>query len=406
MFTEFVIKNFRTHLDTKIFLKDISLVIGSNNSGKSNLLAAIQHFSGLIKRANPNPTQNLGNEDELKNSKLLKYNDFSPHLHKLHTDKPMEFSCVWKNEKGTVSYKIIIFISKWVVLCNETLELQQGKLKKIVQTKNSKEIALQTKLEIEKLDEDLKLLSKIFFRDLASIYYFNFQPALLKGDVKCEGEKLVPENLQTASQLGREGGNLQEIIKIIYETEKQVYDKFVLMLRKFVDSFYGIDIQDGQVFWQFDLNRIPPKLEEFPAHVVSDGILKAAAIALLASMHDPPSLIMLEEIENGINQKNIQHLISWLSKIGGRGHTTQVIATTHSPSILREFASNLDSVYYVALMPKGFKSVVSDLNALLMNDMKAGRIEGDIVEVDGRELVKVEPLELIKLFYMGIIGGM
>jgi AAA15 family ATPase/GTPase len=399
MFKEFVIKNFRTHTDTKLPIKDIALVIGSNNSGKSNLLAAIQHFSGLIKRANPD-------ENNPQENRMLKKNDLFPHRHRLHTDKPMEFFCTWENKYGNIQYHIKIFNNRDKILCVETIDIveQKGSTKKIVTTE-SEQINLRTQIEHENIDENKKRLARDFFRDLASIYYFNFQPALLKGDIKYQGENLKPDTLRIASQLGKEGGNLQNIIKIIYEHEKGVYDKFVLLLRKFVDSFYGISIKDGNVYWQFDLNRVPPKPEEFPAHVVSDGLLKAAAIALLASMDNPPSLIMLEEVENGINQKNIQHLFNWLSKITGRGYTTQVIATTHSPSILREFADNLDRVFYVALLPKGFKSVVSDLNALLINDMKAGRIDGDIVEIDGKELVKVEPLELIKLFYMGIIGG-
>lgn len=396
MFNEFIVKNFRTHIDTKLPLKDIALVIGSNSSGKSNLLAAIQHFSGLIKRAHPdNPEEN----------KVLKESDFFPHIHRLHPDLPMEFLCAWENKNGNIKYHLKILNNKDKVVCIETINIdKKGDIAEITTTVNE-QIILRSRLEHENIDDNKKLLVRDFFNDLGSIYYFNFQPALLKGDVKYEEKNLSPEALGIAAQLGKEGGGLQNIIKIVYEQEKGIYDKFVLFLRKFVDSFYGISIKNENIYWQFDLNRVPPKLEEFPIYVVSDGLLKAAAIALLASMENPPALIMLEEIENGINQKNIQHLISWLSKITGRGHTTQVIATTHNPSILREFAENLDKVFYVTLLPKGFKSVVSDLNALLINDMKAGRIEGDIVEINGKELVRVEPLELIKLFYMGVIGG-
>jgi len=48
MFQEFTIKNFRTHRDTTLELQGVTLLVGSNNSGKTNLLAALQHFSRLI----------------------------------------------------------------------------------------------------------------------------------------------------------------------------------------------------------------------------------------------------------------------------------------------------------------------------------------------------------------------
>lgn len=53
MFEKIRIKNFRTHVDTAINLNNLTLVIGANNSGKSNLLAGISHFSKLVSRAFP-----------------------------------------------------------------------------------------------------------------------------------------------------------------------------------------------------------------------------------------------------------------------------------------------------------------------------------------------------------------
>jgi len=61
--------------------------------------------------------------------------------------------------------------------------------------------------------------------------------------------------------------------------------------------------------WQFDLGRNVQLLDEFSPDVVSDGLLKAAAISLLVSLQNSPAL-MLEEIENGINPGNIQEVMN------------------------------------------------------------------------------------------------
>lgn len=397
MFIEFTVKNFRTHVETRIPIYDLNIIIGSNNSGKSNFLSAIQHLSLLVRRANPD-------ERNPQEARKLKDTDLFPHRHRLLSDKPMGFQCKWKNKKAQVDYSLEIFNADSQILCNEKLSIQTNENQKEFSNLNNESMNLRFIIQNQSTVPE-KQIAHEFFRDLASIYYFNFQPALLKGDIKHPNGNITKENLKIAPQLGKEGGNLQSIIKLVYQHEKAVYDKFVLLLRKFVDSFYGITLKKDVVYWQFDLNKIPPKLEEFPPHVVSDGLLKAAAIALLASMKNPPALIMLEEIENGVNQKNIQHLLQWLSTITGDNSKTQVIATTHSPSILKEFSNDLQKVFYLTLLAKGYKSKATDLNTLLINDVKAGRLEGDIIEKEGKEYLQVESKELIKLFYMGIIGG-
>lgn len=51
MFTQITLGNYRTHRSTTIDLYPVTLLIGNNNSGKSNLLAGIRHFSQLIRRS-------------------------------------------------------------------------------------------------------------------------------------------------------------------------------------------------------------------------------------------------------------------------------------------------------------------------------------------------------------------
>ena len=50
MFKKITLKNYRTHVDTTFELQEITLLMGSNNAGKSNLLMGIQHFSQLTYR--------------------------------------------------------------------------------------------------------------------------------------------------------------------------------------------------------------------------------------------------------------------------------------------------------------------------------------------------------------------
>ncbi|MCX7998443.1 MAG: AAA family ATPase, partial [Leptospiraceae bacterium] len=126
MFLEFTIKNFRTHIETRIPVYDMNIIIGSNNSGKSNFLSAIQHFTSLVRRANPD-------ERNSQSSRQLKETDLFPHKHRLHHDKPMEFNCKWKKNGENIFYSIEIFDKDSKILCNEKLIIQ------FLESNNSKE---------------------------------------------------------------------------------------------------------------------------------------------------------------------------------------------------------------------------------------------------------------------------
>jgi predicted ATPase len=261
-------------------------------------------------------------------------------------------------------------------------------------------------------DEDRKLIH-YFFRDVAQCYLFHFQPSFLKGQVAGDRSQTKDHELRIASHLGYEGNNLQHILRLVHEREPETYNRFLALLRRFEPSFQSltIDKKKEKLFWQFDLGRDPARLEHFDPDMLSDGLMRAAAIALLAAMQTPPALMMIEEIEDGISQKNLGSFIGWLMGAAGppdtsdRGHRTQFIFTSHSPSVLREFSNELDHVYYTRLHRDGFRSIVTNLNSALKSFIELGTVEGEIEERDGKSIVNISPGRLLDLWYSGIIGG-
>jgi len=76
MFQKICLQNYRTHKDTEIEIHPITLLIGNNNSGKSNFLAGIRHFSQLIGKAQPGDIRNQ-----------LSPSDFFPHRYRLASEE-------------------------------------------------------------------------------------------------------------------------------------------------------------------------------------------------------------------------------------------------------------------------------------------------------------------------------
>jgi len=96
LFSKIQLENFRTHVNTELALGDVTLLIGSNNAGKSNLIAGINHFSRLIARGRP--ADGIGNARNNKDfsRKKVQSRDFFPHRHRLaKNDDSMGFYCEW-----------------------------------------------------------------------------------------------------------------------------------------------------------------------------------------------------------------------------------------------------------------------------------------------------------------------
>jgi predicted ATPase len=267
-----------------------------------------------------------------------------------------------------------------------------------------------------------KKLCKDFFGDFANTYTYHFQPAFLKGLVQDDQSHDIDylydeigksEPIKIPSELGNTGRGLQAVIKYIKEAkgkDERIFPRFTALMRRFENNFQGVRYNDNisKLVWLFDLGR-KGIVEEFSPDSVSDGFMKAAAISLLASLHRPPTLILLEEIENGVNPGNIQELMRWIWQMTSptsEGFTSQFIITSHSPSVLREFHNHLDHVYTVRLEKRNRTSDVRNLNTSLETLVGIGTVEGDIVddETTGKKIVEIPKYQLAELWYSGTIG--
>jgi predicted ATPase len=414
VFQSITIKNFRTHIDSTMHLGRVTLLLGNNNSGKTNLLSGIRHFSQLIGRANP---------DKEEPRQLVEERDFFPHRHRLSDRQaPLVFACTWTESGGSVEYRIELSENRALprqVAVKERIGIAiasnamqpvgfdtggEGMLDSIILRQSILDAR-------DPVTEAHKQLAQRFFRDLAQAFAYHLQPSYLKGLVPVKWPRVDPVNLVVPSQLGHEGGNLIEIIKCYPKADENAFNRFIASLRRFYDKFHTVRLgKDDFLIWEFDLGpNEPGRLDSFDTTVVSDGLLKAAAISLLTTVRHPPALILLEEIENGVNPSNIHEFMSWIQQatVDSRYPTewrTQFILTTHSPAVLREFHDQLENVYSVKLHTKGFRSDVRNLAQALDTLIGLGALDGEIVEENGQRKVLVTQKDLVDLWHSGTIG--
>lgn len=412
MFTKIKLSNYRTHKSSTIELGPVTLLIGNNNSGKTNFLSALRHFCHLIRRARLYGDRNITGTSPM----VVDNRDLFFHRHKLaEFNDSISISVSWEYKEDKIEYYMELFPSdkfEQRVGCKEKIEIstKDEGVKTVTngyeESNITNKLGLRKKIETESDISDYdKTVCNYFFGDFASIYAYHLQPSFIKG----QGNSKRHEDLNVrkiASQLGYEGGNFQDIILLIKKEEDRLFQKFIASLRRFESSFHGIDYNEktNHFFWQFDMKG---SLQGFPPNAVSDGLVKAGVISLLTSLPAPPALILLEEIENGINPGNIQEFIRWIwqaTSSDNRNRGTQFVLTSHSPSVLREFHHHIDHVYTVRLDKHTFSSDVRNLNSALDSLVGIGAVEGRIFEKDNKRLVEIPRYDLTELWYSGTIG--
>ena len=91
------------------------------------------------------------------------------------------------------------------------------------------------------------------------------------------------------------------------------------------------------VEWNLDNTKRPLFLNE-----MSDGTVRMLCWAIILNSPNLPSLIVIDEPELGLHVQWLSYLAEWIKNTAAR---TQVIITTHSPDLLDKFTDRLENVH-------------------------------------------------------------
>ena len=140
--------------------------------------------------------------------------------------------------------------------------------------------------------------------------------------------------------LDEEGQNLPALLN---ELDKDQTRDLVAAIRRILPDIRGVEVsqpttgRDERVFYSLK-ERMPYRGRTgryqlpVPAWMLSEGTRRITAILALLQRDPPPSLLCIEEIENGLDPWTVIAVLEQLQSAADRG--VQVIVTTHSPWLL------------------------------------------------------------------------
>jgi predicted ATPase len=173
--------------------------------------------------------------------------------------------------------------------------------------------------------------------------FLNFAPQLL-GQPRARTRHAVRVNL------AEDGSNLGEYLFELGRQAPRILEGIVRTVAGVLG--YG---QDLQVVQTSELERVvyltlTERDFKVPGWLLSTGTLRLMALLALLRHPDPPAVLVVEELENGLDPRTVAVILEAI-RLAVEDKRTQVIATTHSPHLLN--LALLQHIVFVERNDKG-----------------------------------------------------
>lgn len=177
-------------------------------------------------------------------------------------------------------------------------------------------------------------------------------------------------------RLARDGANIADFLLDLRRQDQNAYEGIVETMTYVLP--YAKDLQPSLTSSEIERKTWLQLTEadfKVPGWMLSTGTLRLLALLALLRHPNPPPLIVVEEIENGLDPRSIHLIVEEIRNVVLDG-TTQVLLTTHSPYLLDLLT--LDHLVLVERNAKGLPIFhrTADNNSLIKwaEDFAPGRL--------------------------------
>lgn len=316
----FRLKNFKAVRDSGIIhFTPLTVFIGNNGSGKSSLIEGLEMFQQIVIQGIDEAIQPWRGFEHVWNKAVE---------HKLKKNRkisnPMSFAIKGSFRRGVViGTDIPVYVDLLLEMDREenTVSIREYKVK-------SPEGGPPTELMGDSFPEYMISVDKRLQMMTSSWQFITIVPQHMQYPV-------LQKRTKGGVGLSRDGANVAEYFESIRNADISIFRDIVETLQSVLP--YADDLQpaitselERNVYLTLKEKGIEDKLAGW---LLSQGTLRILALLCLLRHPVPPSVIIIEEIENGLDPRTIHLLVEEIRAFvqSGKG---QIIATTHSPYLL------------------------------------------------------------------------
>jgi len=308
-------------VDTKgqlIGFKDITVLLGANGAGKSNLVSFFHMLNSMMASALQTYIGKSGAAETLLYYGPKKTSGITAEI---------QFDNV---EGNTYQFTLAHAAGDTLILTEETISQEQamGENQCLALASGTKESGLPAQSK----DSKNKAVCAVF-EVLRNCRVFQFHDTSKEAKIRNSG--YVHDNRFLRS----DGGNLAAFLYLLRDTEhNKYYTRIVRYIQRVMPQFDNFDLRVSPLNQDYImLNWHEHRSEHlFGPHQISDGSLRFMALATLL-LQPPdllPSVIILDEPELGLHPSAIS-VLAGMVKIASRN--CQVLLATQSPRLVDEF---------------------------------------------------------------------
>lgn len=326
MIQSLYVDNFKAFNNCTISFSPFTVIIGNNSTGKTSVLQALS----FLKHCTSSYIAKFMDERGLTVSDLASKFSNRRTMSFALTMKLNDRDIVWKisfsvdKSKNTVSLNsehitengksILVYEGKKHFRWNSDTQQEDA----VMEANYDHSIIRLIDLEKDKKTYPVLVAIKQFFLDTQDLAMLSTS-AMRRSS---QGETSI---------IGLSGEKLGAFIKTLSQSEKAELSKDV---KKFMSSFSDLDPKTKKHGWVHleTKESYEGKTIDVSSANISDGLLRIIAFCSL-KYSDTCSLILLDEIEDGINNEHLELLVSILRRVYQK-NGTQIIVTTHNTVLL------------------------------------------------------------------------
>ena len=355
------ISNYLSLRDVKLPLKPLTVVVGPNASGKSNILRALSLLKKMI----------------------------------IHEELPsVEFieDCFWAGEATRIGFRLQAQVQNTHTEYNLVLKAKSDNLVfdeealvnnvKVISIRNGEGIVQDEDLENRTNYQSDKLalksagaygnkpITKALTEFIKGWEFYDIRPDLIRGQLSrfsfvIEEGFITSKSkgLRDSPKLDDDGSTLSELLSYWYENNRDRFDK----VSESLAACTNIRIDQRTIDENDQLFLLEGHGNPIPFKRASEGTLRLVAYYILLNEPELPPLIAIEEPERNLHPDAIMAVADFLERLA---IGSQVIITTHSSQLLDTFdPENLPDSLEVLLLrnPQGRGTEVTNLEDIRGN---------------------------------------
>lgn len=385
--TKIRISNFKSFNDQCIALNDFNLLVGSNASGKSNLVQAFQFLRDIVTHGLEDAISLQGGVEYLRNVKIANTRPLSfhvvvqPHMiiHPVSLGNGQGTNTVRQVKIHTFDYEFSLRFHKRgsgytieqdrMTLTYEDSVSDDGKLT------DSAKLTIENsagKLRISSTSPDRGPLSALRDQTIqipkktllieAPFAYIAYAGAILNW-VQAIGiydfdPKLSKRAIPIAGRSGLEmdGSNLAIVLNNVI-SDKEKRRSFLNLCRYLLPFIDSIDVEKGANRSIFFKLREKYSKDDLPSFLISDGTVNIIALLIALYFQQKPFAI-IEEPERNIHPYLISKLMDMFREASQQ---KQILATTHNPEMVKQ--AELENLLLVTRDKEGFSQITKPANS-------------------------------------------